>query len=130
MSLFLPFLKSTSADPRIINVSSTTGSFGLSDKFPKLPAGIIPYSMSKTALNMLTLAYTKTVEAEGVLIQSGGPGLCRTDLNFASKTRPGARDPIDGAKVFVSLALAEKGEYPNGFWQQMDGEDEPVAVPW
>jgi len=130
MSMFLPLLRETSSDPRIINVSSTTGSFGLSPKFSNITPVYIPYTISKAALNFLTLAYTKLKENDGVTIQCGGPGLCRTELNDAARTVPTARNPLDGARVFVELALSEKGKYPNGFWYMADEDEEAQSVPW
>ncbi len=79
---------------------------------------------------MLTHFYGKLKENEGVSIQSGGPGLCRTDLNDAARTVPTARDPLDGARVFVELALSEKAKYPNGYWYMADEDQEAQPVPW
>jgi NAD(P)-dependent dehydrogenase (short-subunit alcohol dehydrogenase family) len=130
MSFFLPLMKETSKDARIINVGSTTSSFGQSDKFPVVPPQYASYISSKGALNMLTLCFGKAPGNQDVTFQVGGPGLCRTDLNEGARLRPGARDPLDGAKVYVELAVAEKGKFPNGFWYQGDEDEEPIAVPW
>lgn len=129
-AVFLPLLKETSSDPRVINVGSTTSSFGTSDRFTNVPSQYLAYVSSKSALNMLTLLFAKGVGNEGVLFQVAGPGLCRTDLNEGSRMRPNARDPLDGAKVFVELVLAPRERYPTGFWFIGDEDEELVTVPW
>lgn len=54
----------------------------------------------------------------------------RDTVRLSSMAIRGTKDPLDGAKVVVELALCEKGKYPNGFWQIENEEKEPTAVPW
>ena len=63
VSVFLPLLY-LSPSPRIINISSARGSFGLADRTP--PTDSIAYNTSKTALNAVTLEYTKMKGSEKV----------------------------------------------------------------
>jgi NAD(P)-dependent dehydrogenase (short-subunit alcohol dehydrogenase family) len=129
MMSFLPLLRA-SADGRIINVSSTPASLGLSHTMPIIgDPSYIPYMVSKTALNMLTLCYSKIRGNEDVLFQCAGPGLVRTDLNEAARTRPDARTPETGAAVVIELILAERRRFRAGFWYIGDGEKYPKLVP-
>jgi NAD(P)-dependent dehydrogenase (short-subunit alcohol dehydrogenase family) len=91
------------------------------------PPVSIPYSVSKTALNALTLEMAKLPENEGVQFHVIGPGHCKTEFNGFRRTR----DPLEGANVVVELVDAEKGTYPNaGFWQTEGASKELVRIPW
>lgn len=125
MTIFLPLL-STSPDPRIVNISSVRGSLTLSTA-GKLPAtAAIAYSLSKMALNALTIEFAKMKEWEKVLFQCVCPGHCKTDLNGFK----GKKDPLEGAKVVVELVGCERGKFPAGFWHMEEGDKAPVGVPW
>ena len=131
MTTFLPLMKETSSDPRIINCSSSRGSFGLVHTVQPSPVPYIAYSMSKTSANVVTLSYAAAPDNKAVWFQNASPGLCRTDLNPVAKTAPYARDPVAGAEVFVRLALADRSKYKNaGFWQMEAGDEEPMSIPW
>ncbi|KAL6308517.1 hypothetical protein BKA93DRAFT_762875 [Sparassis latifolia] len=122
-SVFLPLL-ALSPDPRVINVSSGRASIELamSGKLP--PTGSIPYSTSKTALNVLTIEYQKL--HPNVLFQTIDPGYCKTGMNGYR----GPRDPLDGASVIVKLANAARDKYKSGFWAMDNGAEECSTVPW
>ena len=126
MLLFLPLLKQTSLDPRIINISSRRASFYLKTQ-PNFPSTVsIPYSISKTALNAATVELWNLEENKKVQFHCVSPGHCKTALNGFR----GKKNVVDGAEVVAQLVLAEKGRYQNGFWE-MEGEDkEPAPVPW
>ena len=64
------------------------------------------YRSTKTALNMIMLGYTKTLEKEGFIVSASDPGYCGTNLNDFS----GMKDPRDGAKVLIRAAVASKEE--------------------
>lgn len=123
MSIFLPPMK-TSSDARIINVSSARASLHLSSTGDLPPSRVISYSVSKTAFNALTVEYAKAEPT--VAFYAASPGHCKTAFNGYR----GTKDPLDVAKVIVELALAEKGEFQNGFWQMESHEKEPSQVPW
>jgi NAD(P)-dependent dehydrogenase (short-subunit alcohol dehydrogenase family) len=96
----LPLLSKSPA-ARIVNVSSTVGSFA-SMTDPNSPLASLPasatYPVSKTALNALTVQYAK--ELDGILVNSVCPGYCATDLN----NHGGFRTPAQGAAIAVKLA--------------------------
>lgn len=89
----LPLLEK-SALPRIINVSSGAGQLD-GEPQPWAPA----YSISKTALNMLTQQLTAALP--GVIINSMCPGWCRTEMGGTDAPR----SPEEGADTLVWLAL-------------------------
>ena len=124
MSTFLPLMKETSHDPRVINISSARASLGLSTSGGLPPSRVIAYSVSKTALNALTVEYAKA--EPGVMFYAVSPGHCRTAFNGYR----GTKHPLDGAKVVVELALADKHKYENGFWQLEGDAKEASQVPW
>lgn len=118
-----PLLKQ-SGRGRIVNVSSEVGSKGIwSDPTtpmamfaPQVPA----YSLSKAALNMLTVAYAKELKADGVKVNAVSPGHIGTDLN----RNMGPGTPDQGAAVIVPYALLDDDGPTGGFF----GEHGPV--PW
>lgn len=59
---------------KIINISSKLASIALSG------GGSIPYSLSKTGLNMLTKQQAVAYRAEGITVISLSPGWVRTDM--------------------------------------------------
>jgi NAD(P)-dependent dehydrogenase (short-subunit alcohol dehydrogenase family) len=88
-----PLLKKSS-DARIINVSSGAG------QLDGDPQGYAPaYSISKTALNMLTQQLA--VAMPGLVVNSMCPGWCRTDMGGPDATR----SPEEGADTITWLAL-------------------------
>lgn len=126
MQLFLPLLRNSLLGI-VINVSSGRGSLAISSLGKMPPTVSIPYSVSKTALNALTLEMAKFPENESVQFQVFGPGHCKTEFNGYR----GTRDPLEGANVVVELVNAEKGTVPNvGFWQTEDSAKELVRIPW
>jgi NAD(P)-dependent dehydrogenase (short-subunit alcohol dehydrogenase family) len=80
MQLFLPLLRK-SPSGIIINISSGRGSLGISSLGKMPPTVSIPYSISKTALNALTLEMAKFPENDGVQFHVIGPGNCKTEFN-------------------------------------------------
>lgn len=89
----LPWLR-RSASPRVINVSSEAGQLagGLASWAPA-------YSMSKTALNMLTQQLAAALP--GIAVNSVCPGWCRTAMGGDAAPRT----PEQGAETAVWLAL-------------------------
>jgi NAD(P)-dependent dehydrogenase (short-subunit alcohol dehydrogenase family) len=122
---FLPALR-RSAKPRIVNISSGTGSLGWSTgpqpHFP--PAGTsAAYRSSKTALNALTVFYAQELAGAGFKVNALAPGLRRTDLNSAAAASGG--DPAEAAAGAVRLALLPD-DGPTGEFLSWDG----TPVPW
>ena len=108
--LFMPVLQK-SDDPRVVNVSSVRGSFERVTSGRNPPTGSIPYSVSKAALNLMTVEMA--AKHTDVTFQAVCPGHCKTGLNGFR----GARDPVVGGTGAAELALAEKGDYKAGFWE-------------
>ncbi|GAA3719337.1 SDR family NAD(P)-dependent oxidoreductase [Nonomuraea antimicrobica] len=100
---------------RIVNVSSGTASFthGL---FPGTPG----YTVSKAALNAVTVILARDTEGTGVLVNAVNPGRVR------SRMLPDAeRTPLDAARSIVAVAtLADDG--PSGAFFRPDG----VVMEW
>ena len=108
----LPLLKKAS-QPRIVNVSSGAGQL---DGEPQSWAPA--YSISKTALNMLTQQLTAAFP--DVMVNSMCPGWCRTDMGG-----PGA--PLsaeEGADTLVWLALEAPHSLRGSFVKQRQ------VIPW
>jgi NAD(P)-dependent dehydrogenase (short-subunit alcohol dehydrogenase family) len=124
---FLPALK-RSAHPRIVNLSSGTGSltWNSSDNpqfdWRRVKGGGIAYRSSKTAVNAITLLTAQALEADGILVNALAPGLRRTNL-VAGMTSGG--DPAEAAAGAVRLALLPDGGPTGSFWS-WDG----TPAPW
>lgn len=126
---FLPALR-RSAHPRIVNVSSGTGSLswstGPNPQFDHRAAGTgsgAAYRSSKTALNALTVFYAQALAGDGVKVNALAPGVRATNLNPRAATVGG--DPAEAAAAAVHLALlADDG--PTGQLFSWDG----TVVPW
>lgn len=104
-----PYLKA-SDHGRIVNVSSSSGSFV--DSWPGTPA----YSMTKAALNMLTLKMAADLKDDGILVNAVCPGWARTDMGG----QEAPRSAEEGAKSIAWAALLEDDGPTGGFFR--DGE--------
>ncbi|KAK5467570.1 hypothetical protein LTS15_000543 [Exophiala xenobiotica] len=125
MQNFLPFLRGSGG--RVINISSARGSTSLASGKILPPTVSIPYSVSKAALNLLTVEMSRQPANGNVEFQLVGPGHCRTAFNGVR----GTRDPLEGANVVVGLVTAEKGTFRNaGFWETRSGSMDLVEIPW
>ena len=120
---FLPALR-RSAHPRIVNISSGTGSLTWTTG-PQFPhrGTYAAYRSSKTALNALTAFYAHTLADDGIKVNALAPGLRRTDLNATAATSDG--DPAEAAAGAVRLALLPD-DGPSGEFFSWDGS----PVPW
>jgi NAD(P)-dependent dehydrogenase (short-subunit alcohol dehydrogenase family) len=91
---------------RVVNVSSQAG------QFKSMDAGTPAYSMSKAALNALTVMFARAVRHKNVLINAVCPGWVRTDMGG-----PGAdRSVEEGADSIVWLATLPDGGSTGGFF--------------
>ena len=93
----LPLLKK-SGDARIINLSSGLG------QLHDVEGGSPSYSMSKTALNMLTVKMAADLKHAKIKVNTVCPGWVRTDMGGANATR----SVQEGADTSVWLATAQK----------------------
>jgi NAD(P)-dependent dehydrogenase (short-subunit alcohol dehydrogenase family) len=119
---FLPALR-RSPKPRIVNVSSGTGSltWATGPQFPH-QGTMAAYRSSKTALNAVTVFYAHALGA-GFKVNALAPGLRRTDLNPVAAASEG--DPAEAAAGAVRLALLPD-DGPTGEFISWDG----TPVPW
>jgi len=105
----MPMLRKSAAG-RIVNVSSSSGSF--KDSWPGTPA----YSISKAALNMLTVKMAADLKDTNILINSVGPGWTRTAMGGADAPR----SVEEGAASILWAALIPEDGPSGGFFR--DGE--------
>ena len=121
---FLPALR-RSAHPRIVNISSGTGSLTwATDPQSRHWSGrYAAYRSSKTALNAVTVFYARALAGDGIKVNALAPGLRRTDLNAAAAASGG--DPAEAAAGAVRLALLPD-DGPTGEFCSWDG----TPVPW
>ncbi|WNV77717.1 SDR family NAD(P)-dependent oxidoreductase [Geodermatophilus sp. DSM 44513] len=100
---------------RIVNVSSGAGSFGETGGAGGAPA----YSVSKAALDMLTVKLAADLAGRGVLVNAVCPGWVATDMGG-----PGGRPVAEGAaSVLYAVDLPDDG--PTGTLTR-DGH----PIPW
>jgi NAD(P)-dependent dehydrogenase (short-subunit alcohol dehydrogenase family) len=123
----LPALR-RSAHPRIVNISSGTGSLGWSTgpnpQFAYETGGSgAAYRSSKTALNALTVYYAQALASEGFKVNALAPGLRATALNARAAASGG--DPAEAAAGAVRLALLPD-DGPTGEFFSWDG----TTAPW
>jgi NAD(P)-dependent dehydrogenase (short-subunit alcohol dehydrogenase family) len=124
---FLPALR-RSAHPRIVNISSGTGSLGWSTgpnpQFAHETGGTgAAYRSSKTALNALTVHYAQALASVGFKVNALAPGLRATNLNTRAAASSG--DPAEAAAGAVRLALLPD-DGPTGEFFSWDG----TTAPW
>jgi len=121
---FLPALR-RSAHPRIVNISSSTGSLTwATDSQSRHGSGrYAAYRSSKTALNVLTVFYARALADDGIKVNALAPGLRRTDLNATAAASGG--DPAEAAAAAVRLALL-LDDGPSGEFFSWD----ETLVPW
>jgi NAD(P)-dependent dehydrogenase (short-subunit alcohol dehydrogenase family) len=116
---FVPLL-AASAAPVIVNVSSGMGSLGRTTDPERIESKIVslPYTSSKSALNMITSQYAKAYP--GMRINAVDPGYTATDFNAHS----GPQSVEEGAEIIVRAAqLGPDG--PTGAYLDREG-----TVPW
>jgi NAD(P)-dependent dehydrogenase (short-subunit alcohol dehydrogenase family) len=111
---FLPLLE-RSRDPRIVNVGSGLGSFGLFHGQTRIEsrAGTPLYGAAKAAISMLTARYAKLLP--GIRINAADPGMTATGLSGGHG---------DGTNAIIACALAAAGS-PTGTFRDRDG-----GLPW
>ena len=117
----LPLLKKSTAG-RIVNMSSGLGSITLAAD-PESEFGsrnFMAYQSSKSALNMVTVAYAKELREIGIKVNAADPGYTATDLNNHS----GYRTTEQASIVAVRLATLT-ADGPTGTYQ-----DESGLLPW
>lgn len=112
---FVPLLRA-SGHARIVNVSSTVGSFAATLEHDMFDWQVVPpiYAISKTALTMLTLKYSRALP--GILVNAADPGYTDTDLNDGQ----GTQTVTQGSDAIVHLATLD-ADGPTGTFVNRDG---------
>jgi NAD(P)-dependent dehydrogenase (short-subunit alcohol dehydrogenase family) len=113
---FLPLLR-RSADPVIINVSSSMGSLAAThDPTRAESKAVVPvYAASKAALTMLTTQYAKALP--DIRINAADPGYTATDFNGHS----GPQTVTEGTDAIVALATIGP-DGPTGTFRDRHGD--------
>ncbi|MET0285767.1 MAG: SDR family NAD(P)-dependent oxidoreductase, partial [Polyangiales bacterium] len=98
---FVPFLRKA-GQGRIVMMSSSLGSIAeqLDTTSGTYGVNLLGYNSSKSALNMITVAFAKELAAQGIKVNAANPGYVATDLN----QNQGHRSVEQGASVAVQLA--------------------------
>jgi NAD(P)-dependent dehydrogenase (short-subunit alcohol dehydrogenase family) len=100
---FLPLLRKSTSGGKVMNIPSRRASLTRSADGKLPPTASIPYSVSKTALNMLTVEMSRDPANKDVEFQMVSPGHCNTAFNGYR----GQRDPLEGSNVIVELVRVE-----------------------
>jgi len=98
---FLPFLIAA-GQARIVMMSSSLGSISelLDPTSHTYGVNLLAYNSSKSALNMVTVAFAKELAVHGIKVNAANPGYVGTDLNDFQ----GYRSVEEGARIAVRLA--------------------------
>lgn len=117
----IPLLRK-SKSPRIVNVSSGVGSLArtLSPEGEHLRQIFGAYSVSKAALNAITIGFALELAKDGIKVNGACPGYTKTALNNFQ----GTKTVEEGAREPVRLALIGDGG-PTGTYSSDEG-----PIPW
>lgn len=107
---FLPLLRASAA-PAIVNVTSGLGSFHAVHDESRIESKIVAplYTLSKSAVTMLTVQYAKALP--GIRVNAADPGYTATDFNGNS----GPQTVTEGTDAIVELATAGADAGTGGF---------------
>lgn len=103
------FLLKSNYGGRIINISSSLGALNRESE-PYHPVKMSAYSISKTALNSLTVNMAADLLDAGIKVNSMCPGWTKTDLGGSHADRT-VKEAADTA---IWLATADKDKIPTG----------------
>ena len=119
---FLPFLRQA-GQGRIVMMSSSLGSIGeqLDMTSGTYGVNLLGYNSSKSALNMITVAFAKELAAHGIKVNAANPGYVATDLN----DNQGYRTVEQGAAIAVHLATLGPMGPTAGFFN--DGSEATIG---
>jgi len=121
LQIMLPLIKEA-PQGRIVNVSSGLGSlaFNSDPSHEHYEANSLSYNSSKTALNAVTVIFSKEYKETPIKINSVDPGYTATDLNGNS----GPRTVEHAAQTVIGLALIDENGPTGQFY------DENGPIPW
>lgn len=125
---FIPLLKNSKC-PRLVFVSSTTGSIAMASD-PKSPlhgGGALEYRSSKATLNMLMVLYANRLSPLGFKVHGANPGLVATNFHGAERERkPGATPEVGGERI----AGVVRGERDADVGKVIGPVGENGILPW
>ncbi|KAI0970921.1 NAD(P)-binding protein [Xylaria arbuscula] len=108
---FAPLLKKSRGTPRLVNVTSGAGSIsnrmdpdGYGNDHP-----VIPYRVSKTAMNMVFAGQHRGFEGDGFKVFLYGPGPTVSNLS-PRNTGPGMKPTSVGAAPIVEMVQGKRDE--------------------
>lgn len=116
---FLPLLRAA-PQPRIVMVSSGMGSLAITADPNRLESTLLnlPYTASKSALNMITSQYSRALP--GIQINAADPGYTATDFN----NHMGHQTLTEGTDAIVHLATLDPDGPTGGYF------DRQGPIPW
>ncbi|MET8522107.1 SDR family NAD(P)-dependent oxidoreductase [Nocardioides sp. NPDC004968] len=116
----LPLLR-RSENPRVVNVSSSLGSFWANTTPGRVEHGMfLPlYAASKAAATMLTVQYAKA--NADIRFNAVEPGPTATDMTAGFGIEDIAKSPAESARTVVRLATLDL-DVPTGTLQDKDGQ--------
>jgi NAD(P)-dependent dehydrogenase (short-subunit alcohol dehydrogenase family) len=115
LQTFLPLLRKAPAG-RVVNVSSALGSlFHLSDpQWVGAQSQFVPYSISKTAMNMMTVLFANELRGTSIKVNSIEPGFTQTDMTGGH----GFATADVSAQVVVRYATLPEDGPSGGYFDQ------------
>ena len=107
---FAPLLKKAVETPRIVNVTSGAGSIGnrMDPKGFGNEFTIIPYRVSKSAMNMVFAGQHRGFEDHGFKVFLYGPGPTVSNLSVSNVPNPGMKPTNVGAKPIVEMIQGKR----------------------
>jgi len=114
----LPLLRASDS-PRIVNVSSFRGSLGSKDTW--VGPWSVAYGSAKSALNAITVHFSRELAPDGFAVTAVSPGHVATDLTGGNAPLT----PEQGATTIVALAVADTAA-ANGHFLDENAQQ----VPW
>ncbi|KAL1793755.1 hypothetical protein ACET3X_008737 [Alternaria dauci] len=124
---FTPLLSKSTKTPRIINVSSNTGSITLrlDPSYPSSNHEVVPYRISKAALNMLTACQAYKYGPLGWKIFAFDPGHTESNLSPATTAEYGAKPTSEGARPMLDILAGERDAEHAGFLNGLPERQHP-----
>jgi NAD(P)-dependent dehydrogenase (short-subunit alcohol dehydrogenase family) len=109
---FAPLLRKSIGTPRIVNVTSGAGSIGtrLNRSEPTAAMKVLPYRVSKAAMNMVAACQWYEYGAEGFKVFIYGPGFTESNLGAYNKVEMGAKPTSEGVAPIIAMLKGERDE--------------------
>jgi NAD(P)-dependent dehydrogenase (short-subunit alcohol dehydrogenase family) len=109
---FAPLLKKSIGTPRIVNVTSGAGSIGvrIDRSEPTAAMKVIPYRVSKAAMNMVAACQWYEFGADGFKVFIYGPGFTESNLSPHNKIEMGAKPTSDGVAPIIAMLKGERDD--------------------